>query len=58
MCVFIMKKHTGHTMRNILGFIIAIPLMLGMFLGPALPYVFAAIGVVFGLGVLVGHLFF
>lgn len=45
-------------MRNILGFIIAIPLMLGMFLGPALPYVFAAIGVVFGLGVLVGHLFF
>lgn len=43
-------------MKNILGWIVAIPLLLGMMMGQALPYVILAMAFVFGLGVFVGTL--
>jgi hypothetical protein len=40
-------------MRNLLGWIKAIPLAIGMVLGPAAPFVFAALAVSFVAGAII-----
>lgn len=42
---------------EILKWMLAAPLVIGMALGPATPYVFGALAIVFGIGVGVGAYF-